>query len=93
MIHKFYNSNNISKVYLSPYCRIVENTNSRICVINRISNESIILKGTEGLLDMFRKSFLLNVGMKYEDLGAFFSKFKNCTTSTWQDLIQGGFLE
>ena len=93
MIHKFYNSNNITHVFLSPYCKVVENTNSRICVINRISNESIILKGTEDLLDMFRKAFLLNAGMQYDDIGAFFAKFENCTSSTWQVLIQGGFLE
>ena len=93
MIHKFYNDNNIKNVFLSPYCKIVENSNSRICVINRISNESIILKGTDDVLDAFRKAFLLNVGMKYEDLELFFSKFENCTSSTWQDLIQGGFLE
>jgi len=93
MIHKFYNSNNIKNVFLSPYCKIVENTNSRICIINRISNESVIFEGSKDLLDMFIKSFVLNVGMKYEDLETFFSKFENCTNSTWQELVQGGFLE
>ena len=93
MLHKFYNSKNVNNVFLSPYCKIVANTNSRICIVNRISDECVIFQGTEDLLDAFRKAFLLNAGMKYEDLGAFFEKFENCTSSTWQDLIRGGFLE
>lgn len=48
-----------------------------ICIINRISNESVIFEGSKDLLDMFIKSFVLNVGMKYEDLETFFSKYEN----------------
>lgn len=93
MLHKFYNTMNISNIYISPFCRVVDNMDNQIVVINTITNQRALFRGTEKSMDLFRKSFILNVGMKYEDLEAFFANFENCTLATWQELIQGGFLE
>lgn len=93
MLHKFYNSENISIVFLSPYCKILENTNKRIKIMNCVTNQTVVFSGEGKCLDILRKSFVLNMGMKYENLSAFFEQFDHCTADTWQELIRGGFLE
>ena len=93
MMQKFYNENNISTVFLSPYCRIIEKTDVKISVINRNTNQTIVLAGNQNLMETFYKAFILNMGMEYNDLSSFFQQFDDCTSYTWLELIQGGFLE
>ena len=93
MLHKFYDSQNITLVFLSPYCKILENTNYRIRIINCTTNQIVIFSGERKCMDALRKSFVLNMGMEYENLSPFFEQFDHCTADTWQELIQGGFLE
>lgn len=93
MMHKFYNANNIHYVFLSPYCKVVENEDVQISIVNCNTKQIVKLNGTGEALDIFRKAFVLNMGMKYEVLSAFFAQFDNCSEDTWQELIQGGFLE
>ena len=93
MIHKLYNLDNIHYAFLSPYCKVIRDTDNGISIINRITNQSVEFRGTVEALDMFRKSFVLNMGMSYERLSSFFSEFDHCTDETWLELIQGGFLE
>lgn len=93
MLHKFYDSQNIMLVFLSPYCKVLENTNYRIRIINCTTNQIVTFSGERKCMDVFRKSFILNMGMEHDNLGPFFEQFDYCTADTWQELIQGGFLE
>ena len=93
MVHKFYNSDNIKTVFLSPYCRIVDDAEEHISVVNTITNQKVAFVGDKDALDSFRKNFKLNIGVKYDNLSSYFESFHNCDSNTWVDLIQGGFLE
>ena len=93
MLHKFYNTKNISSIFLTPYCKIVENTENRIEIVNTNTSQQVVLTGDKASIAALDKAFILNTGMEYAELSSFFSQFDNCTTDTWLELIQGGFLE